>query len=212
MIEFISSLATDSLNHTSIQRYRWFAHFPVTAAHALGFQVFTSRLLATDLNIQTSTSNHYEVFLQFRLQSLWNLRSKNSSGLNRTAYNLLVTAPELILSLSVILGISLHSRGMNNTENTSRGLYSLLWRDCLRRSVFTEPLLRNRLHKPVVLPLLGADDIENTASSTVTCWTVRMFTDIPLLFTRVEAGSNTSTVTLRVVRGDEMGLKKKAAP
>jgi hypothetical protein len=30
--------------------------------------------------------------------------------------------------------------------------------------------------------------------------------------TRVEAGSNTSTVTLRVVRGDEMGLKKKAAP
>jgi hypothetical protein len=30
--------------------------------------------------------------------------------------------------------------------------------------------------------------------------------------TRVEAGSNTSTVNLRVVRGDEMGLKKKAAP
>jgi hypothetical protein len=28
--------------------------------------------------------------------------------------------------------------------------------------------------------------------------------------TRVEAGSNTSTVTLRVVRGDEMGLKKAA--
>jgi hypothetical protein len=31
-----------------------------------------------------------------------------------------------------------------------------------------------------------------------------------LLSTRVEAGSNTSTVTLRVVRGDEMGLKKAA--
>jgi hypothetical protein len=28
--------------------------------------------------------------------------------------------------------------------------------------------------------------------------------------TRVEAGSNTSTVTLRVVRGDKMGLKKAA--
>jgi hypothetical protein len=28
--------------------------------------------------------------------------------------------------------------------------------------------------------------------------------------TRVEAGSNTYTVTLRVVRGDEMGLKKAA--
>jgi hypothetical protein len=32
----------------------------------------------------------------------------------------------------------------------------------------------------------------------------------PILSTRVEAGSNTSTVTLRVVRGDEMGLKKAA--
>jgi hypothetical protein len=28
--------------------------------------------------------------------------------------------------------------------------------------------------------------------------------------TRVEAGSNTSTVNLRVARGDEMGLKKAA--
>jgi hypothetical protein len=28
--------------------------------------------------------------------------------------------------------------------------------------------------------------------------------------TRVEAGSNTSTVNLRVVRGDKMGLKKAA--
>jgi hypothetical protein len=27
-------------------------------------------------------------------------------------------------------------------------------------------------------------------------------------YTRVEAGSNTSTVNLRVVRGDEMGLKR----
>jgi hypothetical protein len=30
------------------------------------------------------------------------------------------------------------------------------------------------------------------------------------LITRMEAGSNTSTVNLRVVRGDEMGLKKAA--
>jgi hypothetical protein len=32
--------------------------------------------------------------------------------------------------------------------------------------------------------------------------------DVGKKITRVEAGSNTSTVTLRVVRGDEMGLKK----
>jgi hypothetical protein len=40
----------------------------------------------------------------------------------------------------------------------------------------TELLLRNGLHNPVVPPLLGADDIENTASSIVACWTV--FTEL----------------------------------
>jgi hypothetical protein len=33
-------------------------------------------------------------------------------------------------------------------------------------------LLRNGLHNPIVPPLLGADDIELTASSIVACWTV----------------------------------------
>jgi hypothetical protein len=39
-----------------------------TVAHALGFSVSTSRLLATE----TVTSNHYEVFLPFLVQSPWN--------------------------------------------------------------------------------------------------------------------------------------------
>jgi hypothetical protein len=38
--------------------------------------------------------------------------------------------------------------------------------------VFTEPLLKNGLHNPVVPPLLGTDDIENTASSIVSFWNV----------------------------------------
>jgi hypothetical protein len=42
--------------------------------------------------------------------------------------------------------------------------------------VFTEPLLRNTLHKPIVSLLLGADDIESTASYIVECWTV--FTEL----------------------------------
>jgi hypothetical protein len=42
--------------------------------------------------------------------------------------------------------------------------------------VFTESLLRNGLHNPVVPPLLGADDIEKTVSSIVACWTV--FTEL----------------------------------
>jgi hypothetical protein len=37
--------------------------------------------------------------------------------------------------------------------------------------VFTELLLRNGLHNPVFPWLLGADYIENTASSLVACWT-----------------------------------------
>jgi hypothetical protein len=39
---------------------------------------------------------------------------------------------------------------------------------------------------------------------------VKLFLCLLINHTRVEAGSNTSTVILRVVRGDEMGLKKAA--
>jgi hypothetical protein len=42
--------------------------------------------------------------------------------------------------------------------------------------MFTVPLLRNGLHNPVIPPLLGEDDIENTASSIVAWWTV--FTEL----------------------------------
>jgi hypothetical protein len=66
MIGFIGISVTSSVNHTQLQ-YRYFTRFHFTAAHALGFSGFTSRLLATDLNTETSTSNHYDVFLFFRL-------------------------------------------------------------------------------------------------------------------------------------------------
>jgi hypothetical protein len=42
--------------------------------------------------------------------------------------------------------------------------------------VFTELLLKNGLHNTIVPPLLGVDDMENTASSIVACWTV--FTEL----------------------------------
>jgi hypothetical protein len=38
-------------------------NFQFTAEYALRFSVSTSRLLATDLNTETITSNHYEVLL-----------------------------------------------------------------------------------------------------------------------------------------------------
>jgi hypothetical protein len=43
--------------------------FQFTITHALGFSVFTSRILVTDLNTGNSTSSHYEVFLPFLVQS-----------------------------------------------------------------------------------------------------------------------------------------------
>jgi hypothetical protein len=66
MIGFISTLVTSSLNHTQLKRYRNSTHFQFIVSHALGFSVFTSRLLATDLKTETSTSNHHEVFWLFR--------------------------------------------------------------------------------------------------------------------------------------------------
>jgi hypothetical protein len=50
-------------------------------------QSSASRLLVTDLHTETVTSNYYKVFLLFRLQSLWNLGTKNSSGLIPPAYD-----------------------------------------------------------------------------------------------------------------------------
>jgi hypothetical protein len=76
-------------------------NFQFTVAHTLGFPVFTSRLLATDLNTEISTSAHYEVFLLFRLKSFWNL------GINILLDSLLQTPRK---TLSLLLLTSLHKR------------------------------------------------------------------------------------------------------
>jgi hypothetical protein len=72
MIGFIGTLVKSSLNHTQLQSLLFSTHFRFNVAHTLGFS-FNSLLLATDLNIETSTSNHYEVVLPFLVQSAWNL-------------------------------------------------------------------------------------------------------------------------------------------
>jgi hypothetical protein len=73
MIGFISTSVTSSLNHTQYNAIADLHNLQFTVAHALGFSVSTSRLLARDLNTGTSTSNHYEVFLPFLVQSPRNL-------------------------------------------------------------------------------------------------------------------------------------------
>jgi hypothetical protein len=57
-------------------------------------------LQATDLNTETITSNHYEVFLPFLFQSSWDLG---------------IQLKTLYLPAS---GLTLYSRGTDNAENT----------------------------------------------------------------------------------------------
>jgi hypothetical protein len=73
MIGFISTLGTTSLNYSQYSANADLHNCKFTVAHARGFSVSTSRLLATDLNTETNTANHYEVFLVFLVQSPWNL-------------------------------------------------------------------------------------------------------------------------------------------
>jgi hypothetical protein len=64
----------------------------------------------------------------------------------------------------------------HSAQTSLKTLSRLLLTWPLTRKWFTDMLLRNWLHNPVVPPLLGADDIENIVSSIVACWTV--FTEL----------------------------------
>jgi hypothetical protein len=74
-LDLLTILCTISLNYNQYSAVTDLHTFKFTIAHALGFSLSTSRLLATDLNIETITSNHYEDFLPFILQSPWNADS-----------------------------------------------------------------------------------------------------------------------------------------
>jgi hypothetical protein len=63
MIGFIGTLVTISLNCNQCSAITDLHNLQFTVAHALGLSGSTSRLLATDFNTETITSNHYEVFL-----------------------------------------------------------------------------------------------------------------------------------------------------
>jgi hypothetical protein len=71
MIGFTGTSVTISLNYNQYSATVILHTFQFTTAHALGFSISTSRLLATDLNKETITSNNFEAFLQFLLQSPW---------------------------------------------------------------------------------------------------------------------------------------------
>jgi hypothetical protein len=98
--------------------------------------------------------------LAVHLQSLWNLGSKYSSGLTPRSYEWLLTALNWTC-------FCIHF-SYKNSAQTPRKTPPLV--DDVTavialsdtRSVFTEPLTWRGLHNPIVPPLLGADDIENS--------------------------------------------------
>jgi hypothetical protein len=76
MIGFIGTAVTICLNYNEYSAIADLHNSLFTVEDALGFSVFISRLLATDLNTETSTSNQYAVFLPSLVQSPWNLGSQ----------------------------------------------------------------------------------------------------------------------------------------
>jgi hypothetical protein len=64
---------TLSLNYNQYNAVAHLHTFQFTVAGTRGVSVTISRLLATDLNTENSTSDHYEVCLPFLVQSPWNL-------------------------------------------------------------------------------------------------------------------------------------------
>jgi hypothetical protein len=57
-IDLLTPLCTVSLNYNRYSAIANLHTFQFTVAHALGFSVSTCRILATDLNTETITSNH----------------------------------------------------------------------------------------------------------------------------------------------------------
>jgi hypothetical protein len=70
----------------------------VHITQAPGFSIFTSHLLAMDLNTETSPSNHYEVFLPLLVQSPWNLRTQLKTLLHSDSCDLLLCYKPLALT------------------------------------------------------------------------------------------------------------------
>jgi hypothetical protein len=113
MVGFICTSVTISFNCNQYSAIADLHNFKFTVAHLLGFSVSTSRLLVTDLNTETITSNHYEVFLSFLLQSPWNADPILDSVLHGT--HLYSTNPLSTTELTHQPSTSLHFTQLNWT-------------------------------------------------------------------------------------------------
>jgi hypothetical protein len=71
MIGFIGTSITVVLNYNQYSGIANLQNLKFIVAHALGFSVATSRLVAMDLSTVTIISNNCKVFLPFLVQSPW---------------------------------------------------------------------------------------------------------------------------------------------
>jgi hypothetical protein len=156
MTGFIGTWVTSSLNDTQLQRYRYSAHFQFTVAHALEFSVFTSRILATDLSTETSTSNHNEVFFLCIVYVSVLICTHIIFTIYQGHAPFSFWYPQLncieLTALSVMLEPLIFLRHGLHRKHASR--------------------VRLRVHWSVTSTGRGADDIEITVSSIVACWGV----------------------------------------
>jgi hypothetical protein len=94
MIGFIGTSVTISANYNQYRAITDLHNLQFTVAHTLGLSVFTSRLLAVDLNRETSTSKHYEVsccfFFNHFVLLCPNLRSTDLHSSLRTCSTLIL--------------------------------------------------------------------------------------------------------------------------
>jgi hypothetical protein len=151
MIEFIRILVTVSLNYHQYSAIVDLHNFQFTVAQALRFSVF----LATDLNTETSTTNHYEFFLAFLVQSPWNLGTQLKTLLDSLS-TLHCTALCTNLSYN---RCSLYRLRKDKTEKISHVIPSqrVHWRAdcCLRTGCNTRPIAACSYHGVFIGPLPG---------------------------------------------------------
>jgi hypothetical protein len=157
--------------------------FRFTVVYELGFSVSNSRILATDLNTATITSNHYEVFLSFLLQSPWTadpwIRS-NSSILFSLLYSHSLGSCFCTLLSSVLIKVKVKVKvtlrlavyrqsvrlGVKPLEIHDETFFFLL-NSCGNSPYVTCSLTRRCYRFP--LYRRGTDHIENTSSSYQNC-------------------------------------------
>jgi hypothetical protein len=120
LVDWIHScLFTSTLSYNQCSAIADLHIFQFTAAHALGLSVSTSRILATDLNTETITSNHYEV-LSFSSSNTWTADFPELNPILHFQSPWFLTLYFFVLiSLSDANTPSLYRRGRDHIQNIS---------------------------------------------------------------------------------------------